>query len=317
MLQPVKVSIIVPCFNAEPWIAQTINSCLSQTHPSFEVIVIDDGSTDRSASIVRAFGDRVRLVQTPNRGGNAARNLGLLHARGDLVQYVDADDLISSEHLQRTAAVLEDAAVDICYEDWQRIVETPAGEWVPDKVEVTGGHPDMVAHLLALGGFPPPCAILYRKSALNSVQGWDENLTSAQDWDLNLRLAIAGRRFGYLPGTSSLYRRPLAETVSKNADRWYSNINRCLDRSRKVLESTGQLSPVRSDSLSQTLIKLSRHFYWTQRAHSTALFAQAASLSPDFLLRQPPLYRLLCQVQCRFLAEAIARLKRRIIRPRS
>jgi glycosyltransferase involved in cell wall biosynthesis len=317
MLQPVKVSIVVPCFNAEPWIAQTINSCLSQTHPSFEVIVIDDGSTDRSASIVRSFDDRVRLIQTPNRGGNAARNLGLLQARGDLVQYVDADDLISPDHLQRTAAVLEDPDVDICYEDWQKILETPTGEWVPGKVEITSAHPDMVAHLLALGGFPPPCSILYRKAALNSVQGWDEKLTSAQDWDLNLRLAIAGRRFVYLPGTSSLYRRPLAETVSKNADRWYSNINRCLDRSRKVLESTGQLSAVRSDSLSQTLIKLSRHFYWTERGHSAALFAQAASLSPNFLSRQPSMYRLLCLIQCRLLAETIARLKRRITRPRS
>ncbi len=83
------ISILIPCFKAERWIAQAIESALAQTWPEKEVIVVDDGSTDGSLEVIKSFGDRIRWETGPNRGGNAARNRLLELARGEWLQYLD------------------------------------------------------------------------------------------------------------------------------------------------------------------------------------------------------------------------------------
>ena len=90
------ISILIPCFKAERWIAQAIESALAQTWPEKEVIVVDDGSTDGSLEVIKSFGDRIRWETGPNRGGNAARNRLLELARGEWLQYLDADDYLLS-----------------------------------------------------------------------------------------------------------------------------------------------------------------------------------------------------------------------------
>lgn len=97
------VSILIPCFNAEPWIGECIESALAQTWPEKEVIVVDDGSTDGSLDIVRRFGDRIRWESGLNRGGNAARNRLFELARGEWLQYLDADDYLKPAKVQRQA----------------------------------------------------------------------------------------------------------------------------------------------------------------------------------------------------------------------
>src|SRR6185436_8211693 len=88
------VSILIPCYNAERWIRQCIESALGQTYPNKEVIVVDDGSKDASLEVIKKFGDRIRWETGPNRGGNAARNRLLELARGEWRQYLDADDYL-------------------------------------------------------------------------------------------------------------------------------------------------------------------------------------------------------------------------------
>src|SRR5438309_6069595 len=97
------VSILIPCRNAERWVGQAIESALGQTWPEKEVIVVDDGSTDSSLSIIKSFGDRIRWETGPNRGGNAARNRLLELASGDWLQYLDADDYLLSDKVARQA----------------------------------------------------------------------------------------------------------------------------------------------------------------------------------------------------------------------
>ena len=88
------VSIVIPCYNAERYVGEAIESALDQTYPHKEVIVIDDGSTDSSLEVIRSFGNHLRWETAPNRGGSAARNRGLELARGELIQFLDADDLL-------------------------------------------------------------------------------------------------------------------------------------------------------------------------------------------------------------------------------
>src|ERR1051326_5639298 len=107
MTSPPLVSIIIPCFNAARWLPATLQSALAQTWPNLEVIVVDDGSTDHSAAIARRYeGDRVRGVVQPNAGAAAARNTGLRHARGEFIQFLDADDLLAPEKIAKQMEAL-------------------------------------------------------------------------------------------------------------------------------------------------------------------------------------------------------------------
>jgi len=92
-----KVSVIIPCYNGEAYVRESIQSALDQSAATFEVIVIDDGSTDGSLEVIKSFGEKIRWESGPNRGGGAARNRGLELARGEWIKFHDADDVLLPE----------------------------------------------------------------------------------------------------------------------------------------------------------------------------------------------------------------------------
>src|ERR1700688_2815435 len=95
-----KVSVLIPCYNAEKYVGETLESVFRQTWPELEVIVVDDGSTDGSAAVVRSFArPNLRLIQQANRGQTGALNVCCSQATGDFVQYLDADDLIDPDKI--------------------------------------------------------------------------------------------------------------------------------------------------------------------------------------------------------------------------
>lgn len=103
-----STTVIIPVHNGERYLAAAIRSVLAQTHPPAEILVVDDGSTDASASIARAFDPPVRVLTQANLGPAAARNLGVAHATGDLLAFLDADDLWLPDKLARQIQVLQD-----------------------------------------------------------------------------------------------------------------------------------------------------------------------------------------------------------------
>src|SRR5262245_37375842 len=127
------VSIIIPCYNAERWIASTISSVLTSTSLTIEVIVVDDGSTDGSAQIVRDYSN-VRLIQTSNQGVSCARNIGFEASSAPMVVFLDADDLMLPGSLDQQVIVLQESEADIVYGDWRRLVERESGAF--DTCEV-------------------------------------------------------------------------------------------------------------------------------------------------------------------------------------
>jgi len=100
---PLRISCVIPVFNGAPYLAESVESVLSQTHPPFEVIVVDDGSTDSTPSVAQAFGPRIRYFRQDNAGPAAARNRGVELAEGELVAFQDADDLWHPAKLSRQA----------------------------------------------------------------------------------------------------------------------------------------------------------------------------------------------------------------------
>src|SRR5436190_3112297 len=104
-----QVSVVIPAYNEERWIGCALGSLGRQTHPSFEVIVIDDGSTDRTGKIAAGFG--VRLFRTSHRGAGAARDYGAKAAEGAIVVFLDADDVYATDFLEQLTSPLEDPNV--------------------------------------------------------------------------------------------------------------------------------------------------------------------------------------------------------------
>ena len=107
------VSVVIPAFNAQRFVRDAVDSVLAQTHPSVECIVVDDGSLDSTAEVVRGYGSDVRLIQQENRGVAAARNRGAAEANGELLAFLDADDLWVSTLLERQLPLVRDDAVAV------------------------------------------------------------------------------------------------------------------------------------------------------------------------------------------------------------
>jgi glycosyltransferase involved in cell wall biosynthesis len=109
------VSVIMPNFNNEKYLAQAIDSVLQQTSTNFELLVVDDGSTDRSLEILESYGDSIQYFSTENRGAAAARNLGILNSKGSLIAFLDSDDLWLLGKLSKQVAKLLDEDLDLVY----------------------------------------------------------------------------------------------------------------------------------------------------------------------------------------------------------
>jgi glycosyl transferase family 2 len=211
------VSVIVPCYNYGHFVGQTLSCIQRQSERSWEAIVVDDGSTDGTAEVVAGFSaadPRIRCIRQAQTGASAARNRGLRLARGQYVQFLDADDLIEEQKLARQIALLQrhsDAGIvygDVRYFDSEQPPALRRGmhgdePWMPC---VSGVREALVT--LLQGNIMAVQAALARREVIAAVGGFDEALRAMEDWDLWLRCAIAGARFLYADerGTRSLAR---------------------------------------------------------------------------------------------------------------
>ncbi|MEJ2216106.1 MAG: glycosyltransferase [Gemmatimonadota bacterium] len=201
------VSVIVPAYQQRRWVAEALDSVLAQTYPRIEVIVVDDGSTDGTGDLVRdRFGDAVRVVRQANQGLAAARNAGLALARGELIQFLDADDRLAPDKIAlQVQALAGHPEYDVAYCDYAFFPDTPprARRGVPTPPAEGSG--ELLERLLE-GNFIASHAALLRRTALRDVGGFDPALRGAEDYDLWLRLAVSGCRFLHTPGAHALYR---------------------------------------------------------------------------------------------------------------
>lgn len=208
------VSVIIPCFNQEKYLAESLESVFSQTYPCIEIIVIDDGSTDATASIAKSYIGRIRFVQQTNRGASAARNAGLAICVGKYIQYLDGDDIIETNKIEKQVTFLEThPKVGIIYSDVRYFTDEqpdaramepdvlePGRPWVSALWERPGSIIEKIIdrNILAIN-----CALV-RQSAVTSVGQWNEQLSAVEDWEYWVRCADAGVRFEYAAWANTL-----------------------------------------------------------------------------------------------------------------
>ena len=184
-----KVSVIMPAFNAAPFIAAAIQSVLDQTHDNVEVIVIDDGSTDGTFEIAGGFGSRVRVIRQRQRGAASARNTGAAQASGEWLAFLDADDLWEPEKLSRQLAA---AGPDIhmIYSDRFNIGSVEGWPAIQGSVQPPY-EGDVFVPLLRTGNVITTSTVLMRTAVFKELGGFCEDpaVLPAEDWDLWIRFA--------------------------------------------------------------------------------------------------------------------------------
>ncbi len=209
------ISIIMPCHNAARHIEESIASVQSQTDPNFELVIVDDGSTDDSLAILRSIAkndSRINITTQENRGVGPARNRGLSMAQGQFVAFLDADDLWRAEFREKMRRALLEREADLAYCGWQNLGVTGGrgDPFIPPDYNRT----DKVKAFL--GGCRWPIhAALTRRTAIDAVGGFDERWTSCMDYDLWLRIATTHECI-LVPEVLAFYRHHEGTQITKN-----------------------------------------------------------------------------------------------------
>lgn len=199
------ISVVMPARNAAETIAEAVGSVLSQTPAVLELVVVDDGSTDTTREVLQQVADpRVSVLSCPGAGCGAARNRGIDAARGELIAFMDADDVWLPGKLAAQVSALESAPGAMVAYSWSEDIDA-SGAKTGGYCRLTRNGEVRRALLLRnfLGNGSTP--LLYR-SALTGTGGFDETLAACEDWDLWLRLAER-HAFVCVPQTYVLYRR--------------------------------------------------------------------------------------------------------------
>lgn len=256
-----RISAVIPAYNAAATIGGAIRSVLSQTLPCHELIVVDDGSADDTSAVVRTFGERVRLIQQPNGGPASARNRGIRLAKGEWIGLLDADD-----------------------------------EWTPQKNEVQApctqaedvglvcaraGHVDLALRSLWARNKIINSSVLLRRAAFDSVAGFDEDrsLIGVEDYNLWLRLTAAGWRAVHCPETLVRYG-PTASSLTRQVER-FARAELVNVRKMAELPLPGLTKADFREKASHVLLEYGRElFYLRQLKPARGLLLQAMRARP-------------------------------------
>lgn len=229
------ISVIIPAFNAEQTIAETLASVLQQSYVDFEVIVVDDGSTDETVKRVQQFEDaRIQITSYPNAGLSTARNRGIANATGTLITFLDADDLWTVDKLEKQVQALDHhPSAGVVY-SWTCYMYERENELEFHACPAYSYAGDVYAQLLVQDFIFSGSNVLIRREAIEAVGRFDPTLRSCEDWDYWLRLA-ARWEFALVPAYQILYRQtPGALT---------SNVEQMQQSALRAIENAYRLAP--------------------------------------------------------------------------
>ncbi len=232
---PPKVSVIIPMYNAAPYLSETLASVYAQTYQDFEVLLIDDGSTDQTLAVARGFEPRARVFTQHNQGPSAARNLGFRYAQGEYLAWLDSDDLWHSDLLKVQVSYLDtNLHVSLVYAESWAFIQHGDRRVIVDKVGYTV-NPDL--RLLLYGDCIPTNTILLRRSCYEQLGGMNESLVRAEDYEYLMRIAYRCQIAG-IARPLAFYRWRTDSLVGDNRD-----INRGLSDAVIALQMVERLHP--------------------------------------------------------------------------
>lgn len=255
-----RVSVIIPVYQGDRFLAEAVESVLNQNFTNYEIIVIDDGSTDKSRAVLQPYYDSVRYVFQENQGVAVARNRGIQIAKGELIAFLDQDDLWSPHKLALQVACFEaQPNLGMVNSGWQ-IVNQQGN--VLGNVEPWHQLPNLNLEAWVLWKPVLPSTLMFQRNWLEQVGGFDPQFYQAPDIDLVLRLALIGCQADWVCQTTVSYREH-SDNHSRNTPQQAEETWAVLEQffSRPNLpEQTRQL---RNQSFYQTLVWAAWRLYHT------------------------------------------------------
>jgi glycosyltransferase involved in cell wall biosynthesis len=205
----ITISVITPCYNGAAFLGMALNSVLAQTRPPVEVIVVDDGSTDDSASIAEGFGAPVRVLRQPNRGESVARNRGIAEAVGTHILFLDADDLLAIEALARLSDAIQLRPDSVALMGHAKFKQDAGETFEESRPQHREFFPAIIG-----SNFAPPHAWLVPTALVRRAGGFEESLRWFEDWDLWWRVGLLQRSLVPVDYVGALYRQHAASQLA-------------------------------------------------------------------------------------------------------
>ena len=198
------VSIIIPCYQQEAYLADAINSALSQSHPSVEVVVVNDGSTDKSDQIARSFGNRITYIHKDNEGVSKTRNRGVKASQGEYLIFLDGDDLLDHRAVELHLSGMQKTTNRITVLGHQEFRTQPAIASKPTSAHFTleDGLPKLI-----YGNYGPPVKFMCSRQSYDAAGGFQLESWGCEDWNLWANIAINGADIARSETVGAYYRR--------------------------------------------------------------------------------------------------------------
>ena len=216
-----KVSVIIPAYNSAKYLPEAIASVWEQTYTNYEIILINDGSTDNTREVIKPYLKRIRYFEQENQGVSATRNRGIYLARGELIAFLDADDIFLPQKLAQQVAILDaQPDIGIVNSGFRLISETGA---VIKDIERWHKIPDLTPEIWLLHKPVLPSAMMFRKAWLLKVSGFDPRFFASEDVDIVLRMVIWGCQSTWLKEIVVLYRQHETSASWRNPIRHMAN----------------------------------------------------------------------------------------------
>lgn len=224
------VSVIIPAYNSEKTIRKTLQSVFDQDYHLIEIIVVNDGSTDSTEQILKEYSDRIIYIYQANAGVSVARNTGYRVAKGEFIQYLDADDLLAKGKIKIQIEALKSNNADVAYGDWIKFTET---EYAFKELEIISREIQGRAEIELLTDFWVPLAgLLYKRTITEKIGTWNLKLPIIQDARYALDAAIHQAKFIYTPGVMGYYR--VHESGSVSTKSKYEFMMDCFENAKQV-----------------------------------------------------------------------------------
>ena len=218
------ISIIIPTFNRADLIGETLDSILAQTYQNWECIVVDDGSSDRTADVLKNYLDKDSRIQFHQRteqhkpGGNGARNYGFELSNGDYIKWLDSDDLITPYLLEKEINAINENKIDICLSSWKYFDQQ--NSTYKERNQLVKMHPkngiDLLYNMGIKGDFSYPSCYLVKKEIINISGPWNEFLRINQDGEFFTRVLINCSNLISLDYLGTLHRKDGDNKVSQD-----------------------------------------------------------------------------------------------------
>jgi glycosyltransferase involved in cell wall biosynthesis len=261
-----KVSVIIPVYNGDRYILQAIESTLNQTYQDYEIVVIDDGSSDNSFEILQPYlqsnRDKIRYQKQDNQGVAAARNLGLKIARGSYIAFLDQDDYFFPDKLEAQVNYLEaNPEIGMVHSGWQRVDAN--GKFL-GTIEPWQNTPQLDLQSWLLWKPVLLGAMMFRRHWLDDVAGLDTQFQQVCDLDLVWRLSLAGCQTGWLRQLT-LYYREHGDNDSLNTLVQAQESEAILDKFYNLPQVPLEIKNLEKEYRYYTLVWIAWRLYYTDR----------------------------------------------------